>query len=1349
MHTFQFEITKPTDDSAFEDMCARVYGDVFEDRLAKINGRQGQAQAGIDVFVNSANGRIGIQCKKYADGTLKLKHVKEELARADKANVPIVRLVVATTAASDSTLVREVQDLSDAREKLGQFPVCVEFWEEICRHIRGSGKLSRDYAPNAPGAMFDRIKEEGQTMLASIQRIEASLTGSSLPSGRPESVDKLISSQLDEVNDFLKSCRYKDALERLGSLGANLTCFDEHQKARWHLQRGICRWHLGDLPNASADMLLSAELFPDDDKIAAGKVRGLVLADDVSAALEAGTQAVLKHPTSVHIWLAVAHAKLISGSPLLLDETPIEMRDNCDVLQLLAWSQKQSGNTAKAVEIIKLACQKADAGFFVRRSALALTLDAAASDPLKFAFGAIPANELADVAAAAACFSPRKEKLWSIQSPESLEELAGHLGYAYLVLGQEDEALNLLEEAKHEGFLPGSLMRMALETYRRLGRTDDVLRYGKEWLTQLPPEALASVAEIAGGAGDFVLAADAVALLEKATECPDEALNVATANLWIAKWHSSEHKNTVLNEVRRLSIAEQTSIPLLCAVARILSWAGDAEKCELILAKLKELAVGASSAKVLMVGDLFFSLGQHALAAKYYEPNVARGYKSELHIRLLNCYLHSGARRKARDLIASLPVDWATDDELRGMALELGQHAADWDFLVPLAEIQVSQRPLRVGGWLLKLVLDLKRQRMHAFHQSLEALPLELEGTAKQIAQLASLEFAYDRKESGLKRLYRQFRNNLDDYEAASAYFIGIIAGPGDLPFMDESLSKVTAGSTVELEDEHGAVIQLSIDIDDGLPVPARNGFYAGDNADIKSLLGAEVEASVLLPGGLGTEKKYKIKSITTVFRHLLAVAQEQFKSSVGSGGSIVSLSIPTTEDGADFTEMHEMLKRTSEHSRHVIEAYKTSPITLGITAKLLGRPVLDIAQGWPNEAGNLFVCRGTHEERLAALQKLAKSDGIFVVDSLTLAELAWLDCVQAIKALPEVYCSSVTLEVIGKRLDEVKQDTSRTTIFDDGGVMRLVEKPDWQHEKELNRLEAMMAVATSHCKVVPAYGPAVLSDELAQAEQILSCEEYSALLLCLEKGATLVTLDGRLAQFAAGHGISSVWPQALLQHSLSTSHLPQSTYSLAAIHEFIGNRDFVSLAAVDLVLMCQQGGFYLQIGLQRLKNYLSKPTTEYESAVVVVFEFLQGLLSQRIQFKAFSELFSHLIEALLRHPTCKQEELLSAAAQYSVEVSESVSGTQSPFEFLNLKRDIRIKTLQRELYRALQAAFSAVEVGNMRKGIKLKTLMCTAPPVLIFDDSVVEQTGAEIVEAAQPRPLTGAEGPSHELSAV
>lgn len=42
MHNVQFEISKPTDDGTFEDMCARIYGTVFNDPLPQTNGRRGQ-----------------------------------------------------------------------------------------------------------------------------------------------------------------------------------------------------------------------------------------------------------------------------------------------------------------------------------------------------------------------------------------------------------------------------------------------------------------------------------------------------------------------------------------------------------------------------------------------------------------------------------------------------------------------------------------------------------------------------------------------------------------------------------------------------------------------------------------------------------------------------------------------------------------------------------------------------------------------------------------------------------------------------------------------------------------------------------------------------------------------------------------------------------------------------------------------------------------------------------------------------------------------------------------------------------------------------------------------------------
>jgi hypothetical protein len=45
MHTIQLEISKPTGEAEFEDMCAIVYGEVFEDPAPQKNGRRGHPVA--------------------------------------------------------------------------------------------------------------------------------------------------------------------------------------------------------------------------------------------------------------------------------------------------------------------------------------------------------------------------------------------------------------------------------------------------------------------------------------------------------------------------------------------------------------------------------------------------------------------------------------------------------------------------------------------------------------------------------------------------------------------------------------------------------------------------------------------------------------------------------------------------------------------------------------------------------------------------------------------------------------------------------------------------------------------------------------------------------------------------------------------------------------------------------------------------------------------------------------------------------------------------------------------------------------------------------------------------------
>lgn len=1319
MHNVQLEISKPTGDGEFEDMCARIYGTVFNDPLPQTNGRRGQKQGGIDVFIDAPEGRLGVQCKRYADGALKLKHVEHEVSEADKANTPIVRLIVATTATSDAVLLREVQDLSDARVAKGQYPVKIEFWQDLCRHIRGSSELQNDYAPNAPGAVFHRFDEQNAGIEANLLSIKSKLevlTG--LPGGRADSVNKFLTSQLDAVNDVLRAARFKDAIEDLQRIGADMSLFDAHQQARWYVQRGLCTWHLESGAAAAPDFLRAAELYPDDEKIAAAKVRGLLFTDKVDEALAAGKEALARYPASVHVWIAQANARMVKGHTLALADAPAAMRDDCDVLQLLAWARKKAGDLVGAVELSAKALAKPNAAFFVRNTALVLALEAAASDPVKVAHGLVSEAAITALRQAVDALTPRKDRVWSVQSPGSVEDTLVHLGYSYLVLGMPEETLVLVEEARHASVLTPRLKRVALEAYRRQERPDELVQLGREWLDDLEEEALILVAEYASGVGDVQLVEAVQALVTQKGYQQDEVPHLLRAMRWVALWRSGTGKQQALAEVKAADVASSDSLAVICGGARILQAGKDEAAADAAIEKACTLvSKDTAPAERLLLADLLFSTDKLELAARQYELLAPRGKHSELHNRLLRCYVRTGALRKAKELILSFPDTWTSDERALSIAIDLGQQVSDWEFLVPLAELHCERRPQEAGGWLLRLALDLKMRKMARFHQTLESVPAELSGPPRLLAQVASLELRFGRKETGMRRLFCMFRRNLDEVDAASAYFIAIVAGPQELPFMEEELAEVRPGSAVTLKNELGEKVTLSLDPEGLSDLPVRDGMVALSSDIAKSLLGVAVGQHVSLLGPFGTEQRFVVEGVTSTFRRLLRIAQERVNSPVASDLPVMSVPVPKTEEGVDFSHVHAMLKRQSEHSRRALQGYADSPITLGILGKLLGRSVVDIVSGWPSDAPPLFVCAGTKEQREAAVELLQRADAEYVIDAATVAELASLDCLAALAALPRIYISTKAVETLEARLEEAKLERSGGQMFDDNGTMRFVEYTNQDRERQTAFIQSMVDAVRQHCVMAPAYGPEELPADLERAQNVLEDEELAALLLTAEKSATLFTVDGRLAQFGfIAAKLKSVWPQEVLRYAGEHGKLTHQQYSYAVVRMFLRNRSFVSLGSYDLVFMCLQGGHVLTEGLQRFKDYLASSSTELASAASVAFEFLELQTRHRTQFKAFAELLDHIVEASLRHPHCDQEALLNIARNFASEMAHKSNSPLVPYAPVENLRKMRMRVYTEVLMEAIEAAAKLALSPPRQRAIKLRALKCTQPPYLTFD---------------------------------
>src|SRR5690606_16719771 len=134
-----------------------------------------------------------------------------------------------------------------------------------------------------------------------------------------------------------------------------------------------------------------------------------------------------------------------------------------------------------------------------------MALEVATADPIQSAFELRPGANLDALKRAISHLNPRKERLWDIQSTEARADTLVHLAYAYNLAGQAEEALKLVEEARHADSLSPKLQRMGLDAYRRLGRLDEVMVNGRAWLDQLEEEALVLVTEVASDAGDVAL----------------------------------------------------------------------------------------------------------------------------------------------------------------------------------------------------------------------------------------------------------------------------------------------------------------------------------------------------------------------------------------------------------------------------------------------------------------------------------------------------------------------------------------------------------------------------------------------------------------------------------------------------------------------------------------------------------------------------------------------------------------------------------------------------------------------------------------------------------------------------
>jgi hypothetical protein len=136
----------------FEDLCLALFSAEWQDSAAQKNGRQGQADAGVDVFGRNYaqdGGWWGVQCKcKNLDSKLTHKIIDAELAKADTFQPKLAHWIIATTTANDAPLQAYARNLSTQRVASALCPVDIFFWDSIEALLHKHRDVAKRFFPD-------------------------------------------------------------------------------------------------------------------------------------------------------------------------------------------------------------------------------------------------------------------------------------------------------------------------------------------------------------------------------------------------------------------------------------------------------------------------------------------------------------------------------------------------------------------------------------------------------------------------------------------------------------------------------------------------------------------------------------------------------------------------------------------------------------------------------------------------------------------------------------------------------------------------------------------------------------------------------------------------------------------------------------------------------------------------------------------------------------------------------------------------------------------------------------------------------------------------------------------------
>ena len=1246
-------LPKPETWQEFEHHAWLLFRSELNDPATEKNGRQGQAQHGVDVYGRrDCKHWVGVQCKQKMDEAVSEAELREEVEKAKSFSPKIKEYILVTTARRDAGIQKAAREITD--ELTGsehEFSVSVWGWDQFQEHASMHSDVWEKIDPT-----WDPYTKRGLEQLnVSIGELKDTVSAA-LPDARNDLRTPGFDAQSENESSarHTKITVYVEMVEN-GSVETGRQYLRGLKESDWGAASPSEKYRiliglassalkLGDDGEAYSLIERACDICPDHKSAKRNLATSKLLQGEYDQAKALAADAVQARPDDEIAAAVLVQARSFFLADDLLDGLSESVQDKAAVKAALCQAARNREDPAWLSMAVE-AYQSDQSDDQVRLNWAEAVLELEIQNKARSAQGGLSAfPRLEDLQSAAeelyqACVSRRTR--FSLATIHNA-------GLALRLVGRNDDAKQVLEMGLAlEPREPSISLQLAIiaHEYRDFARILELLEEGSDH-----PEVIS-------------LRAEAIAHVNS----PSEAL-VLLEGVDSSNW-SQEHRlmllsseltslskegdwATAIAKCRRAIEENPGSLRFKIVLARVLRISGDSDAAASQLEQLSaDFPSDATMAERVEIATEYRHLGVYDPIFTLLEDHVSTQHDSEALRLLVSALVSVQKHRAAFSLFEALPPELKSHEwYLRARSiLAINSGAADIENHLN-AYLRVEPNDLemqisRLGLWQLQGRETEIRRKLRSFESSVP------DGSPIERMRLCHLAVQYGNKKWGVDTAYQELIANWDDPAIHLAYQ-GLILMYDDLEDAIPKSTTIQENYVFETRSKDG-VRRARIEATAAHNFEAERHSPSSEFA--KACLGKAVGEKFTISTQFES-MEFEVLWAKPRALDLLHKSMEEFNKRFPMNSGMQRMTFDFEAENP-LEDMGRVTKAAHDRDQSVLDKYAANALPFCFVAKALGKDVIDGWAGLPGVGIQPRVCIGSRDERDNAVREIqARAKNGCVLDPITAALMSDFHLWGTISQVcGQVHVTQSTLEVFAKREIEAKNNIDRQTgmtSWQDGRLIFIEISPEQNkaaYEEKKRQREDVLA----RCKIATAVPQTDLSGQNLKIAEMLGTAARDSVLAAEGNELLLLSEDQGLRQWAVGAlGIGTSWLPPVLLLAKDRGLISIEDYTRFIVECL--NRDFtyVSMDSQTLITQARTEGFNGRGTVKRMLEVVGGKNADLETNLGVAAVFLDLVFHETKQEHLRDRYASMVLEAFCAPRQDKAIEVIKAlSAQVSLRV--------------------------------------------------------------------------------------------------